>query len=156
MGISISYEPRRSEVWRYYWRLWRSHLWKIHLRILVPLVASGAFAIYAGGFARTLGFYELAAAFLVPIGFAFFPMLVFTPGARTLVADDTGISATVGKRDMTVPWSDVTRVEEEQDTLVIQRRNLNAFIVPARAFQSAEDRLRFHDFVREKSAGARA
>lgn len=124
--------------------------------MFLPLAASGAFAIYAGGSSRTLGFYILPAAFLIPIGFTFFPMLVFRSGTRTLVADDTGISATVGKCHKTVPWSDVARVEEEQDTLVIQRRNLNTFIVPARAFQSPQDRLRFHDFVREKSVGAHA
>ena len=46
-----------------------------------------------------------------------------------------------------IPWDEIREVREHGDSLVIQRRNLNAFIVPARAFESQEAKLQFRDFI---------
>jgi hypothetical protein len=39
-------------------------------------------------------------------------------------------------------------VQDNGEAVVIQRRNLNAFIVPTRAFGSPDEKLSFEEFVR--------
>ena len=90
----------------------------------------------------------IASVGLVPIvGFVLFPMVKFKPQERTLSIDERGISTTIGDISKSVPWEDVANVSVEQDNLIIQNRNLNAFIIPQRAFENDEARQGFANFV---------
>lgn len=81
------------------------------------------------------------------VGMALFPMLTFKPQERTLLVNERGIETTVGTISGSVPWQDIQEVREDGDYLVIQGRNKNAFIVPPRAFQTAQAKSEFRDFV---------
>ena len=92
----------------------------------------------------------IAAIGVLPlIGLVLFPMWKFKPQVRTLRVDEYGIETEIGQLSGSVPWNDVADVREEGDNLVIQRRNLNAFIVPARAFPTDKAQSEFRDFVFE-------
>jgi hypothetical protein len=80
-------------------------------------------------------------------GFVLFPMAMFKPEQRLLSVDETGIATSIGKRSATIPWNDIREVREDGNSIIIQRRNLNAFIVPSRAFETDEAKLQFRDFV---------
>jgi len=96
----------------------------------------------------------VAAVSVLPlIGLALFPMWKFKPQVRTLQVDERGIDTTIGQLSASVPWNDIVDVQEDGDSLVIQRRNLNAFIVPARAFPTNEARSEFQDFVLTMARG---
>lgn len=81
------------------------------------------------------------------IGMALFPMWKFKPQVRTLRVDEMGIDTEIGKQSKSIPWNEVANVGEDGDNLVIQLRNQNAFIVPARAFSNVEAQSEFRDFV---------
>jgi len=76
-----------------------------------------------------------------------FPMVAFKPATRSLTVDDVGIETMIGQRHSTIAWEEFANIQENGDVLIIQRRNLNAFIIPARAFASAKARQQFRDFV---------
>lgn len=150
MQISISYASQRSEVWRWYWQAWWRGLWRVHLLIFVAVAISASMLIYGGLPQDILAFGVVAAIGVLPlIGLVLFPMWKFKPQERTLHVDEHGIETEIGHLSASVPWSDVANVREDGDSLVIQRRNLNAFIVPARAFPSDKAQSEFRDFVFE-------
>ena len=152
MGICVTYASRRDEVWRWYWRMWRARLWRTHAAIFVSLAFGVSLALYKGPPNDVAGVCLIGAIAVAPLeGLALYPQLLFKPQTRTLVVDDEGVSTTVGRRSGRVPWSEILDVREENGTLVIQRRNLNAFLVPARAFASEAERSRFRDYVAERA-----
>lgn len=151
MSISINYASQRNEVWQWYWRTWRRSLWKTHFSIFIAVVVVASLGIFGGVPTGWTGLALVGAIGILPLaGFVLFPMLKFKPEVRTLAVDGEGIATTIGKRSATIPWAEIADVREDGDALIIQRRNLNAFIVPARAFRSAEAKLQFRDFVKAK------
>lgn len=153
MTISISYSSRRNEVWRWYWQAWRRELWKTHLLVFAVVFWAAAVAIYGGLPNRPAPFATVTMIAIVPlISFVLFPILKFKPQQRTLIVDEDGIETSIGSIRATVPWQEVAEVREDGDYLVIQRTNRNAFIIPPRAFDDANSRATFCDFVRSKAA----
>jgi len=151
MGVSITYTSKRSEVMAYYWLTWRKRLWKTHVAIFAATVAITSFVIF-GGWPSSVP--QVATAFsvgLVPLLLlAFYPMLMFKPHARVLTVTDEGITTIIGKRTQVLAWGDIGDVESSSDAIIVQRPNLNAFIVPARAFATSEARHSFENFIRER------
>lgn len=150
MSISVQYASTRREVWGFYRRLWKQRLWKIHSVIFVGAAISASFAIF-GGWPRNAREYLVVGLIGVasPTLFALYPMFMFKPQTRVLTVDEDGIVTTIGKLNGSIAWSEIASVRNNDDgALVIQRRNLNAFIVPRRAFNSPEARSSFEDFVR--------
>ena len=148
MTISISYASQRKEVWQWYWRMWRLRLWKTHLGVFVAVAIASSVFIFDGvpvSLSGLLLVWAIAALHLV--AFVAFPMLMFKPETRTLSISSAGIATTIGKRSGNIPWTDIIDVREDGDALVIQRRNLNAFIVPSRAFKNTADKCEFADFT---------
>ncbi len=151
MAISIRYASRRTEVLRWYWQAWQRGLWKTHLLVFVAVAWAAAAGLYGGLPNRPASFVVVAMIGIVPlIGFAAFPMLKFKPQQRVLTVDEFGIETSVGSIQATVPWQDVAELREERNYLVIQRTNGNAFIIPPRAFDDAQSRRAFYEFVRSK------
>ena len=50
MAYTLRYRSSRSDVWHWYWRLWRSRLWRVHA---VPAVAVALIVMRSGNPVRT-------------------------------------------------------------------------------------------------------
>ena len=132
----------------WYWRMWRRQLWKIHLLLFATVVILASHLIFDGAPTSLLGVLLIASIGLVPIvGLVLFPLLKFKPQERTLSIDEQGITTTIGDISKSLPWKDIANVSVNQDNLIIQNRNLNAFIIPQRAFETDEARQGFANFV---------
>jgi hypothetical protein len=151
MIISVRYESRRSEVWQWYWRTWRRSLWRFHLAIFL-LISSTATSLMYGKVPSTVAGYILIIAIgLIPlIGFALWPMIKFKPQTRTLTVNESGIETSIGDKNVKVGWDEFTYFKREASLIVIQRRNLNSFLVPSRAFKTENDEEEFQSFVSKK------
>jgi hypothetical protein len=59
---------------------------------------------------------------------------------RTLSFDENGLRTKIGKKSGSVSWLEIESIADSEGTIVISRKNLNAFLVPQRAFQSDQER----------------
>ena len=151
MSITISYASRRGEVLRWYWQMWRQRLWRTHLSVFLATAAAASMLLFRGFPSTSSEIIEVGGIGLVPIaGFALFPMIKFKPERRTLTVDDEGIVTLIGEREGTVAWNEISLIKSDGDSLVIQRSNLNSFIVPARAFETSDARSEFYNFVHSR------
>jgi YcxB-like protein len=156
LAITVQYRSSREEIWSWYWRAWRSGLWRVHatwlacvsLAILVLRSSQGmpdfrdfVFAILAGA----------AWIALLPL----YPMLRFKTEVRTLTIDETGVSTIIGKRSGFRAWSEIESVQSEQGTIVITGRNRNAFIVPRRAFDTDREQKKFLSYAQQAFRSSR-
>jgi|SRR5579864_3582531 len=157
MSFKVEYASQRREVWDFYWRAWQRRLWKYHAALFLAVTA----AAMAGSYMSAHGALR-PKSFLLALGFGLlsiiwlpaYPMLRFKPQVRTLELDQEGVATTIGKRTGQRAWKDVESVTEENGQIVILGRNGNAFLVPARAFASAEARRAFLSFARSALAAA--
>ncbi len=62
---------------------------------------------------------------------------------RTLTIGPSGISTRIGKRSGDIPWEKIARVDITDEHIFIMRTNLNAFVVPRRAFSDDKQRAEF-------------
>ncbi|WP_395334997.1 YcxB family protein [Novosphingobium sp. BL-8H] len=148
MGKTVKYVSRRSEVMGWYWRMWRRQLWKTHLFVFMAVVISASFSIFDRAPSTLLELLWVAGIGLVPIaGFALFPLVKFKPQERTLVVDEAGLKTSIGKISKNVSWEEIASADMAGDNLIIENRNLNALIVPKRAFETPEAQKDFADFV---------
>ena len=149
MSFTVSYASKRGEVWRHYRRLWAQRLWKLHVLIFIATAIAASVILYGrmpDSAARILTVIAISVAPLLI--FALYPMLLFKPQRRTLTVDGRGISTMIGKHNQALGWNEIASVRKEEDAVFIQRRNLNAFIIPARAFETPEAMAAFDAFVR--------
>jgi hypothetical protein len=79
---------------------------------------------------------------------------MFKPQERTLIVDNDGVRTTIGKQSGSKSWREISSISEEQGTIVLSSRKMNALIVPPRAFGSEEARADFLDFVKCAKAAA--
>jgi hypothetical protein len=115
----------------------------------VSVIAS--YLIYGGFPVGSIGFISVLTIGALPLAvFVAWPMLKFKSQLRTLVVDDTGIATVIGNKSATLFWSDVADVREAGGAIVIQNRNLNAFIVPSRAFRTSQEKQEFRNFIFSK------
>ena len=137
-SYTLRYRSTRGEVWRWYWKRWRSSLWMMHA--LCAAVAALAMASSrAFGPSTTAG---VAALIYGVVYFVIFtaisaavPQVQFKSPERVLTLNADGWTTTIGGRSGSCPWSGVSAVTSDQDGgLIIQGRRGNALIVPARAF----------------------
>jgi hypothetical protein len=149
MSITVHYSSTRREVWGFYRQLWKKRLWKIHLAIFLSVLVLGSFATFGHLPSDVSEFVAIAVIAFIPIALlALYPMLMFKPQMRVLTVDDDGIATKIGRHDKSVTWAEIADVQNNGEALVIRNRKLNAFIVPARAFDSPDERLLFEKFVR--------
>ncbi len=152
--IQLQYSITRGELASWYWRSIRRN--RRHRRLwLLSVVGWAVLAfIYCRWTIRTTPVSSLASAIvvggLVACLLALYPQLRFRAQIRTLTVGPEGLSTTIAGRSEHYPWSKIAAVEDTGDRIVITNRNLNAFLVPARAFSSADHRA---EFLRATSAG---
>jgi YcxB-like protein len=97
------------------------------------------------------GYILIIAIGLIPlIGFALWPMIKFKPQTRTLTVNESGIETSVGDKKGKVSWNEFIYFKREPGLIVLQRRNLNSFLVPSRAFKTENDEEEFQSFVSKK------
>jgi hypothetical protein len=84
--------------------------------------------------------------FLFVLLMVVYPQLRFKSQIRRLEIDQEGISTIIGKRLGRRSWKEVLSVSEQDDRIIILSRS-GAFIVPARAFTSTEQRKAFLSFA---------
>ncbi len=139
--VTLTYSSTRHELATWYWRMWKKKLWKVHI---VCLVISLTVVVLAAGhwppstMEITRGLVVGAAVVLFLI---LFPQIMFKPQVRTLVFDRNGIRTKIGKKTGTISWQEIDNISDTEGTIVISRKNLNAFLVPQRAFQSEQERV---------------
>jgi hypothetical protein len=75
-------------------------------------------------------------------------MIQFKPQTRTLTVDEQGIATEIGSKSGTRSWREIRSVADEDGAIVIVGKNKNAFIVPARAFESDAERVDFLNYSR--------
>ena len=150
MSITVQYSSTRREVWGLYLQLWKRRLWKIHLVIFVTTFVVGSFATFGRLPNDAAELLAIVVSALIPISLlTAYPMLMFKPQTRVLTVDESGITTTIGPyTNKSVVWAEIAEVQDNGQAVIIQRRNLNAFIVPARAFSSSDEKLAFEEFVR--------
>jgi hypothetical protein len=153
---TVRYRSTRREIWSWYWRMWRRKLWFIHALVLV--FCSWATLDFLARRDATLSVSDLIIAALVGAiciaWFPIYPLLRFKPEERTLTIDEQGWSTTIGKISGTRAWKAVRSVEKEGEAIVITGRNLNALIVPRRAFASDAERDEFLVYAQSALAAA--
>lgn len=157
MPITIRYTSKRREVLALYLALWKSRLWKVHLTVFIVSGLILSYAIYGRMGESAEEWLAICSAALIPlVVFALYPLARFKPQERVLTVDEHGVGTAIGRKSGAVRWSEVGTVTETADRIVIQRKNLNAFIIPARAFATFEERARFLEFVTSahRAAGA--
>jgi hypothetical protein len=138
--IELKYSSSRKEVSDWYWRMWRSKFWKLHLicfltPLLVILIAD---AQWPPSPKRALTGASIGLgliAFMI-----LFPQILFKPQTRVILFDEDGIQTTIGKKNANVPWQEIESIDETVETIAIRRKNLHAFLLPRRAFSSDEHR----------------
>ena len=71
------------------------------------------------------------------------PQALFKSSERVLTLNSQGWATTIGRKAGSCPWSDVSEVRDDHHAgLVIQGKNGNALLVPARAFSGEAERNR--------------
>jgi hypothetical protein len=154
---TVRYASTRGEIWRWYWRAWAraKGLWRYH--ILISLLSAIAVTARekqstfdAGHFFLIFLVTMLGCVVLLPL----WPQIRFKPSVRTLKVDEKGFETVIGHRSGVRGWKDVRSVEESDGAIVITGINNNAFIVPSRAFASAQERLEFYEAARRFHAGS--
>lgn len=147
----VRYSLRRSELWLWYRRAWRTRLWKRHV-VIVSAIFVGALAVPAALDARLLVATVLSVALLAVM--VAYPQLRFKPQERSLEIDPMGLRTSIKSSSKAYSWSDVASIDEGIGHIIITLKNLNAFIIPSRAFADEEARNEFLTSARTWS-GAR-
>lgn len=148
MTYVLRYSSTRSEVWRAYWRLWRSRLWRIH--VAAALVFAFLMSWLMPELADPAGWAASSSiGFGVVVLFsATYPQMVFKKSERTLTVTAEGWSTQIGSKSGARKWNEVTAVREQSGAIFIGSKS-GALIIPRRAFASDAERNRFLSDVKD-------
>lgn len=154
-AYSLRYRSRRMEVWRWYWRAWRTKFWWSHL-----LSAAAAFFILvsiSGAHLESgkllLGY--LLTALILVILMAAWPQVMFKGQERVLDVGPEGWSTQIGRKSGSRPWSQVASIESALGLIAIVSTSGNSILVPERAFSNLAAKEAFlQDTRRWHKAGA--
>jgi hypothetical protein len=154
---TVNYASRRSEIWRWYWRAWKrpAGLWRNHVIFGLAFALLFTVVLRPGPFSLS---YFLTAA-LVGTGtclilLPLWPQLRFKSALRTLTISAEGVVTAVGSISGSRPWKDIRSIEESNGTIVITSINMNALIVPERAFSNINERKQFYEAARQWHSAA--
>ena len=74
---------------------------------------------------------------------------------RTLAVSPAGIRTSIGRLHAEVPWSHVALVGVTEEHVFVMGRSTNGFVIPRRAFGSADERAAFVQLVQDYHARLR-
>jgi hypothetical protein len=156
---SLRYRSGRMDVWRWYWRVWRTKYWYRHL-----LSAGSAFGIILAISGVKLGSGKLLIGFLLTalvfiLVMAAWPQVMFKSQERTLDVGPEGWSTQIGQKSGSRSWKEVASVECVFGLIAIVSASGNAILVPERAFSNRaeneaflRDAKRWHDAAESRQA----
>jgi hypothetical protein len=117
---------------------------------LLPLLLNGAFS-------RGVESHDVIIAFAWMLGaFAFMPLWLFLRGKtseRTLTVSQDGILTQIGSMKGEIPWSKVKLVGDADGHVLIVGATGNAFFIPGRAFQGADQKTQFVEQIKSWRGG---
>lgn len=146
--LTVTYRSDRIEIWKWYWRSWAKPwgLWRFHVLFALIVAATSTVAVHKVS-PLDWGYFEVAfavglsaALILLPL----YPQIRLKTAPRTLTIDARGLTTSIGKLSGSRSWKDVRSVETRGGCVVITGNNKNAFIIPARAFASVDERTTFY------------
>ena len=151
-AITLRYTSARSEVWEWYWILWRKKLWIHHTYYLVCMLViaislDGRWPPHKGSVLLGL----LIAAVIIA-SFVAFPQLMFKPEERTLTASEGGIATRIGNKSASLKWEEIAAIQDRQDIIAVVGKSGRAFLIPRRAFSSEKERSDFLTAVKSWQA----
>ncbi len=149
MSYALRYRSSREEVWRWYWRAWRTKLWRIHVLAAVVIAWVVTFLAVPP---FQLGLALVSFVVVLPIVvllFAAWPQLAFKSKERAVSIGPDGWSSQIGRSGGARTWGEVASVIEGSGTLAITGKNGNALIIPQRALAGQGD---WHQFVKDVQA----
>ena len=149
MNYILRYQSSRAEIWRWYWRGWRSRFWQWHVLIAAAIALPLADSLAGPINARSYLVCFLGAFPLVVLLFSAWPQLRFKQQERTLQVGPEGWSTQIGGQSGSRPWSGVASVYEANGSVVISSTTGNALIVPLQAFATPA---LMHQFVKDAQA----
>src|SRR5262252_9137462 len=141
--FTLRYRSTRAEVWGWYWRLWRSRLWRIHAIAAIAFGFLISRLLYglnnpSGWIAASMIVFVTAVALSV-----LYSQLAFKSAERTLTVDAEGWSTQIGAKTGTRKWSETCPVYEKAGAIVFANKSGNALLIPGRAFSSPGEREQF-------------
>src|SRR5580693_67013 len=138
--VILTYSTTRRELATWYWQMWKKKLWKFHAAFLATSIA--VVALTSGRWPPSVVdiVRGIAVAVAVIASLILFPQIMFKPEVRTLSFDKNGLRTKIGKKSGSTSWLEIQSVTDSEGTIVISGKNLNAFLVPQRAFQSDQER----------------
>jgi hypothetical protein len=71
------------------------------------------------------------------------PQIKFKPQVRTLEVNEAGYRTVIGRHHGHRAWSEIQRVQDEGESVVLTTRQGNAMLIPRRAFADGPDRGQF-------------
>ncbi len=74
-------------------------------------------------------------AVIVIAGLLAWPQIMYKPQVRTLGFGPAGLETSIRDRHRSYRWSDVATIEDKGDEVIVQLKNLNAFLIPQAAFE---------------------
>jgi PHD/YefM family antitoxin component YafN of YafNO toxin-antitoxin module len=145
---TVTYASRRAEIWKWYWRAWAqpAGLWRFNMlfALTVAIICTDLHKHNSfdwGYFLVAFLVGLLTALILLPL----WPQIRFKSSVRSLTINSQGLSTSIGKIAASRSWKDVKSIESRNGTVVITGTNKNAFIIPARAFASDNERVIFYE-----------
>lgn len=138
--ITLKYSISRRELAIWYWGMWKRRLWRFHtlclaISVSVVVLADGYWPPSAWDITRGLVAGAAVVLFLI-----FLPQIMFKAQTRTLIFHRNGIRTNIAKKSGRISWKDIDSISDSEGTIVVSRKNLNALLIPRRAFQSEQER----------------
>lgn len=141
----VRYSMRRGEIWRWYWKRWREGLWRRWMA--GGAVVYGAALLLRYGSAYALAPSDFVSAlpgpFVLWTFFALYPQVRFKSEERRLEVGSGGIDTEIRGMHKHYDWRDISAIAFENGIVEVRTRTGNAFLVPQRAFESAQQRDEF-------------
>lgn len=145
---SLHYRSSRAEVWRWYWRAWRSKYWWWHL-LLAAAITWETLAVQSGEF--QLSKFLLRFLWVTPALIALmvaWPQVSFKSQERSLEVGPEGWFTRIDKKSGSRTWRMVGSIRSNGEIISIVSTSGNALLIPKRAFQSDESREAFLEDIR--------
>jgi hypothetical protein len=144
MEYKLNYSTTRTELFIWYWKVWRAYLWKIHLILVLLLsISIGLF-----GFDWNITDYKIIPLsiiifFIILLISIIYPQIMYKSSIRELKTDKSGIYTVIGKEIGTVNWNEIQKIEVVSNSIALIGKSYNAFVVPRRAFNNEEQYQQF-------------
>ncbi len=145
MEITIKYAITREEITEWYWRMWRKTLWKNHLTFfgLIMFVT-----ISLDGHWPIQDYRVILYGIIISIGlfvfFVFFPQAMYKSQTRTVTVSQIGIDTFIASQNKSVHWTEIKEIQSTAEHIfIVLKKTLNALIIPRRAFETDDDRVKF-------------